>query len=194
MQPWSETDEKAPRKAFKIEEVIAHDEVRMQLPDSELNRVLGGGLVPGSVTLVAGEPGIGKSTLFLQCALQWKKATTLYVSGEESAQQVKLRAERIGAKNSQLYILNATNTDTIFSEIKKIKPGLVIIDSIQTLESPYVESAAGSVSQVRESRRGAAAICQDGECAGHHHWPYHKGRLHSGAESAGAHGRYGIAV
>ncbi len=151
MQPWSETEEKAPRKAFKIEEVIAHDEVRMQLPDAELNRVLGGGLVPGSVTLVAGEPGIGKSTLFLQCALQWKKATTLYVSGEESAQQVKLRAERIGAKNSQLYILNATNTDTIFSEIKKIKPGLVIIDSIQTLESPYVESAAGSVSQVRET-------------------------------------------
>ncbi len=151
MQPWSETDEKAPRKAFKIEEVIAHDEMRMQLPDSELNRVLGGGLVPGSVTLVAGEPGIGKSTLFLQCALQWKKATTLYVSGEESAQQVKLRAERIGAKNSNLYILNATNTDTIFSEIKKIKPGLVIIDSIQTLESPYVESAAGSVSQVRET-------------------------------------------
>ena len=151
MQPWSETDEKTPRKAFKIEEVIAHDEVRMQMPDGELNRVLGGGLVPGSVTLVAGEPGIGKSTLFLQCALQWKKAATLYVSGEESAQQVKLRAERIGVKNSQLYILNATNTDTIFSEIKKIKPGLVVIDSIQTLESPYVESAAGSVSQVRET-------------------------------------------
>jgi DNA repair protein RadA/Sms len=151
MRPWNEGDDKALRKAFRIEEVIAQDEVRMQMPDSELNRVLGGGLVPGSVVLVAGEPGIGKSTLFLQCALQWKKANTLYVSGEESAQQVKLRAERIGVTNNHLYLLNATNTDTIFSEIKKVKPGLVIIDSIQTLESPYVESAAGSVSQVRET-------------------------------------------
>jgi DNA repair protein RadA/Sms len=151
MQPWSASDEKAPRKAFRLEEVMPQAEARMMLPDAELNRVLGGGLVPGSVILVAGEPGIGKSTLFLQCALQWKKVTTLYVSGEESAQQVKLRAERIGAANSHLYLLNATNTDTIFSEIKKIKPGLVIIDSIQTLESPYVESAAGSVSQVRET-------------------------------------------
>jgi DNA repair protein RadA/Sms len=151
MRPWNEGDEKAPRKAFRIEEVIAQDEVRMQMPDPELNRVLGGGLVPGSVVLVAGEPGIGKSTLFLQCALQWKKANTLYVSGEESAQQVKMRAERIGVVNNHLYLLNATNTDTIFSEIKKVKPGLVIIDSIQTLESPYVDSAAGSVSQVRET-------------------------------------------
>lgn len=151
MQPWSASEGKAPRKAFRLEEVVPQSEARMMLPDAELNRVLGGGLVPGSVILVAGEPGIGKSTLFLQCALQWKKGTTLYVSGEESAQQVKLRAERIGAANSHLYLLNATNTDTIFSEIKKIKPGLVIIDSIQTLESPYVESAAGSVSQVRET-------------------------------------------
>jgi DNA repair protein RadA/Sms len=151
MQPWSEEDKPSPRKAFRIDDVKTQDEVRMQSPDSELNRVLGGGLVPGSVVLVAGDPGIGKSTLFLQCALQWKKVTTLYVSGEESAQQVKLRAERIGGANSHLYLLNATNTDAIFSEIKKIKPGLVIIDSIQTLESPYVESAAGSVSQVRET-------------------------------------------
>lgn len=151
MQPWSETASKEPRKAFRIEEVIVSDEPRWEMPDSELNRVLGGGLVPGSVILVAGEPGIGKSTLFLQCALQWKKGTTLYVSGEESAQQVKLRAERVGTKNENLYLLNATNTDTIFGEIKKVKPNLVIIDSIQTLESPYVESAAGSVSQVRET-------------------------------------------
>lgn len=143
-----ETTEK--RKAYRIEEVTAQEEYRQLLPDPELNRVLGGGLVPGSVVLVAGEPGIGKSTLFLQCALQWKQATTLYVSGEESAQQIKMRAERVGTQNSNLYLLNATDTNTIFQELKKVKPQLLIIDSIQTLESPFVESAAGSVSQVRE--------------------------------------------
>lgn len=143
-----ETTEK--RKAYKIDEITTQDEFRQLLPDPELNRVLGGGIVPGSVILVAGDPGIGKSTLFLQCALQWKQATTLYVSGEESAQQIRMRADRIGAKNSNLYLLNATDTNTIFQEIKKVKPQLLIIDSIQTLESPFVESAAGSVSQVRE--------------------------------------------
>lgn len=141
---------KEKRKAHRIDEVIIQQEVRIRFPDDELNRVLGGGMVAGAVTLVAGDPGIGKSTLFLQCALQWKRGITLYVSGEESDQQVKLRAERIGEKNPNLYILNATDTTTIFAEIKKIKPQLVIVDSIQTLESPYVESAAGSVSQVRE--------------------------------------------
>lgn len=150
MMPWDEAAGKSPRKAFLMDEVITLDEPRMILTDMELNRVLGGGMVPGSVILVAGEPGIGKSTLFLQCALQWQQSAILYISGEESAQQVKLRAERIGTVNKKLYLLNATNTDTIFSEIKKLKPGLVIVDSIQTMESPYVESAAGSVSQVRE--------------------------------------------
>ena len=145
-----DNEPKEKRKAHKIDEVVIEDEVRIQLPDNELNRVLGGGMVPGSVVLVAGEPGIGKSTLFLQCALQWKRGITLYVSGEESAQQVKLRADRVGVSNNNLYILNATDTTTIFAEIKKLKPQLVIIDSVQTLESPYVESAAGSVSQVRE--------------------------------------------
>lgn len=138
------------RKAHKLSEIVAQAETRMIAPDGELNRVLGGGVVPGSVILVAGEPGIGKSTLFLQSALQWNNINTLYVSGEESAQQVKMRAERIGIKNDNLYLLTATDTATIFKEIKKVKPQLVIVDSIQTLESPYVESAAGSVSQVRE--------------------------------------------
>lgn len=151
MQGWDDGAEKLSRKSFRLDEVLPQTETRIQLPDAELNRVLGGGLVPGSVVLVAGEPGIGKSTLFLQCALHWKKGVTLYISGEESAQQVKLRAERIGAANGQLYLLNATNTDNIFSEIKKLKPALVVVDSIQTLESPFVESAAGSVSQVRET-------------------------------------------
>jgi DNA repair protein RadA/Sms len=145
-----EDDNKEKRKAHKINEVQTQDELRLCLPDAELNRVLGGGLVPGSVVLIAGEPGIGKSTLFLQCALLWKDITTLYVSGEESAQQIKLRADRIGASNPNLYLLTATDTHTIFQEAKKLRPQLLIIDSIQTLESQYVESAAGSVSQVRE--------------------------------------------
>ena len=138
------------RKAHKLDEIIPQSDLRMTTPDSELNRVLGGGLVPGSVVLVGGEPGIGKSTLFLQCALLWQQIKILYVSGEESAQQVKLRAERVGAKNPNLFLLTATDTATIFQEVKKVQPQLLIIDSIQTLESPYVESASGSVSQVRE--------------------------------------------
>lgn len=147
---WDDEDHKQSRKALKIDEVTTAQEARMITPDTELNRVMGSGMVPGSVILVAGEPGIGKSTLFLQCALLWKNITTLYVSGEESAQQIKLRAERIGITNSNLFLLTATDTGTIFQEIKKIRPQFIIIDSIQTLESPYVESAAGSVSQVRE--------------------------------------------
>ena len=147
---WDADDAKENKKAHKLDEVVQSNEPRIEAPDAELNRVLGGGVVPGSVILVAGEPGIGKSTLFLQCALQWQNITTLYVSGEESAQQIKLRAERIGIHNKNLYLLTATDTNTLFQEVKRVKPELLIIDSIQTLESPYVESAAGSVSQVRE--------------------------------------------
>jgi DNA repair protein RadA/Sms len=146
---WEE-ESKEQRKAHKLDELVIQKEHRLLTPDTELNRVLGGGLVPGSVVLVAGEPGIGKSTLFLQCALQWKTITTLYVSGEESAQQIKMRADRVGVSNPNMYLLNATDTNTIFQEVKKVRPQLLIIDSIQTLESPYVESGAGSVSQVRE--------------------------------------------
>ncbi len=150
-KPVAWQDEKqTPNKAYSIEDVIPQDEARMQMPDEELNRVLGGGMVPGSVILIAGEPGIGKSTLFLQCALQWKNITTLYVSGEESAHQIKLRADRLDMHNPNLFLLTATDTNTLFQEVKKVKPQLLIIDSIQTMESPYIESAAGSVSQVRE--------------------------------------------
>ncbi|GAA4465924.1 DNA repair protein RadA [Nemorincola caseinilytica] len=147
---WDDKDTRDKQKAHKLDDVVQVQEARFYSPDSELNRVMGGGIVPGSVTLIAGDPGIGKSTLFLQCALQWKTITTLYVSGEESAQQIKLRADRLGIRNNNLYLLTATDTATLFAEVKKVKPNLLIIDSIQTLESPYVESAAGSVSQVRE--------------------------------------------
>ncbi len=146
---WS--DEKLQgEKSKSIEHIISEEEVRVLTPDMELNRVLGGGMVQGAVVLVAGEPGIGKSTLFLQCALQWQGLRTLYVSGEESMHQIKMRAERIGIKNENLYLLTHTDTSAIFQEIKKLRPQWVIIDSIQTLESPYIESAPGSVSQVRE--------------------------------------------
>ena len=147
---WDDDNGKEKRKAHKLDEVVQSEQPRMQAPDGELNRVLGGGMVPGSVILIAGDPGIGKSTLFLQLALHWRSITILYVSGEESAQQIKLRADRIGVKNPNLYLLTATDTNTLFQEVKKVRPQLLIIDSIQTLESPYVESAAGSVSQVRE--------------------------------------------
>ncbi len=146
---WKE-EIKDSKKAHRLDDIETLEEERMLTPDVELNRVLGGGVVPGSVILVAGEPGIGKSTLFLQSALQWNNIKTLYVSGEESAQQIKLRADRINIKNENLYLLNATDTTTIFQEVKKLQPNLLIIDSIQTLESPYIESASGSVSQVKE--------------------------------------------
>lgn len=136
--------------AKSIEDIVTEEEIRVMLPDAELNRTLGGGLVMGSIVLVAGEPGIGKSTLFLQCALQWQQGKTLYVSGEESAHQIKMRADRLGVHNPNLYLLTATDTNLIFQEVKKIKPNWIIIDSIQTLVSPSIESAPGSVSQVRE--------------------------------------------
>ncbi len=137
-------------QAQPLDAIIDEREERLFFPDEELNRSLGGGLVPGSLTLIAGEPGIGKSTLFLQCALEWQSVRTLYVSGEESAHQIKMRANRLGISNPNLFLLTATDTQSIFKEIKKIKPQWVILDSIQTLESPLIESAPGSVSQVRE--------------------------------------------
>ena len=134
-----------------LSDVSITTEERLLTPDGELNRVLGGGIVPGSLVLVGGEPGIGKSTLFLQNALQLKNITTLYISGEESAQQIKMRADRLQITNDQFYLLTETSTETIFKEIKKLRPQLVIIDSIQTLQSPLIESAPGSVSQIRET-------------------------------------------
>src|SRR6478735_1759711 len=138
-------------KAVSLSEVSSTEEKRLLSSDAELNRVLGGGIVRGSIVLVAGEPGIGKSTLFLQNALQMKDVTTLYVSGEESEQQIKMRADRLKIHNEQFYLLTETSTQTIFQEIKKLKPQLVIVDSVQTLQTNLIESSPGSISQIRES-------------------------------------------
>ena len=123
---------------------------RIPLPSKELNRVLGGGLVPGSLVLLGGEPGIGKSTLVLQNILSIKSRRVLYVSGEESAMQLKMRADRIGRPGDTCYIVCETSLETIMNHIEQVQPGLLIVDSIQTISSDELDSAAGSVSQVRE--------------------------------------------
>ena len=133
----------------RIQEIDTDKEPRISTNDSELNRVMGGGLVPGSITLLGGEPGIGKSTLLLQISLQIK-GKVLYVSGEESQKQIKLRAERIDLQNTNCYVLSETVTQKIFKQIKLLDPDIVIIDSIQTLQTQYIESSSGSVSQIKE--------------------------------------------
>ncbi len=143
-------EEKRSNKTVLLNNVTSTSEDRLLTPDLELNRVLGGGIVGGSIVLVAGEPGIGKSTLFLQIGLQLSGITTLYISGEESEQQIKLRADRLKIANDHFYLLTETSTNILFQEIKKLKPQLVIIDSIQTLQSNFIESSPGSVSQIRE--------------------------------------------
>ncbi|MDD4846213.1 MAG: DNA repair protein RadA, partial [Petrimonas sp.] len=133
-----------------LREIRAEQEPRIDMNDEELNRVLGGGLVPASLVLIGGEPGIGKSTLVLQTMLKLGEIRTLYVSGEESARQLKLRADRIGIENDNCLIVCETNLDEIFKHIKNISPQLVIVDSIQTVYSDAMESSPGSISQVRE--------------------------------------------
>ncbi len=136
-----------------LSEIQSGSEIRIIAPDGELNRVLGGGIVPGSLILIGGEPGIGKSTLMLQVALALKKLRVLYITGEESDQQVKMRAERIQSKDTAsntFFILTETNTKNIFLAIEQSEPQLVIVDSIQTLHSSLLDSAAGSIGQVRQ--------------------------------------------
>lgn len=136
-------------KPQQLSEISSTPQVRLNTTDQELNRVLGGGIVPGSLTLLGGEPGVGKSTLMLQLALKLPEKT-LYVSGEESAQQIKMRAERINPNSKNCFILTETKTQLIFKHIANLNPSIVIIDSIQTLQTEYIESAAGSISQIRE--------------------------------------------
>lgn len=137
-------------KPVPISRIEALEEPRIHMPSEELDRVLGGGLTAGSLTLIGGEPGIGKSTLILQNILSMRGKTILYVSGEESAHQLKLRADRIGKVADNTFILCETDIDRIFTQIENVQPGLVVIDSIQTIASEDIESAAGSVSQIRE--------------------------------------------
>ena len=134
-----------------IKEITNAEEQRIVLPYEELNRVLGGGLVLGSLVLVGGEPGIGKSTLLLQTALQLTNKKVLYVSGEESQTQIKMRADRIGIRNEQCLILTETDTQEILKHFKEVQPDIVVVDSIQTLSSPYVDATAGSITQIRET-------------------------------------------
>ena len=137
-------------KAQAVNDIRPLDQQRVAMPSAELNRVLGGGLVAGSLVLLGGEPGIGKSTLVLQNLLSIKSKTILYVSGEESATQLKLRADRIGRGRDNCFIVCETARETIFAHREELQPGILVVDSIQTIASDALESAAGSVSQVRE--------------------------------------------
>ena len=147
---WNDIKENGRQRTVTLNQVVTNKEERLITDDPELNRVLGGGIVAGSIILVAGEPGIGKSTLFLQNGLTLTNKRVLYISGEESEQQIKMRADRLKLQNDTFFLLTETSTQTIFNEIKKISPELLIIDSIQTLHTPYIESSPGSVSQIRE--------------------------------------------
>ncbi|MGZ0015881.1 DNA repair protein RadA [Yeosuana sp. AK3] len=149
--PWKTSDSTLKRisKPLLIQDIDTSQEARLDTFDAEFNRVLGGGIVPGSLILLGGEPGIGKSTLLLQVSLKLPYKT-LYVSGEESQKQIKMRAERITSGHTNCYILTETKTQNIFKQIEALQPDIVVIDSIQTLHSDYIESSSGSISQIKE--------------------------------------------
>lgn len=149
---WKSQSASGPKRAskpLKINDIDTSQDARVDTQDQEFNRVLGGGIVPGSLVLLGGEPGIGKSTLLLQIALNLP-FKTLYVSGEESQKQIKMRAERINPSNNNCFVLTETKTQNIFKQIASLQPDVVIIDSIQTLHSDYIESSSGSISQIKE--------------------------------------------
>jgi len=137
-------------KPTLVSDIDYTNEKRIVTNDNELNRVLGGGIVPGSLILLGGDPGIGKSTLLLQFALSSKSKKILYVSGEESEKQIKMRAERINRNSEHCYILTETSTQNIFQQIEKLQPDILVVDSIQTLHTANIDSSPGSVSQIRE--------------------------------------------
>ena len=146
---WQRSDKKTGPRPLTLTEIVSGSTQRTVTPDEEFNRVLGGGLVAGSVVLLGGSPGIGKSTLSLQLALRLPMKT-LYISGEESAEQIKMRAERLEGAQSSCYILTETNVSKVLQQADKLAPQLLIVDSIQTLSSPYLDSMPGTVSQIRE--------------------------------------------
>ena len=150
LQVFAKNEKGASNKSILLQDVGTIEHPRIPVAGKELTRVLGGGIVPGSLVLFGGEPGIGKSTLMLQVALRLKHLKILYVSGEESEQQIKMRADRIGITTENCFILQETNTQNIFLQINEVQPQLVIIDSIQTLHTSFIDSSPGSVSQVRE--------------------------------------------
>lgn len=153
MEAWKRGGGEAGKRGgvpVKVLEIKSEEGKRETTQNGELDRVLGGGLVPGSIILVGGEPGIGKSTLMLQVALQMKGRKILYVTGEESAQQIKMRAERLKVKNDECYIMTETGTAQILHHADEIRPEMIIIDSIQTLQTDILDSPAGSISQIRE--------------------------------------------
>ncbi|MCH2235297.1 MAG: DNA repair protein RadA [Crocinitomicaceae bacterium] len=148
--PFSKNTSNRVSKPQRITDVEQKELQRISLKDQELNRVFGGGLVPGSIVLFGGEPGIGKSTLVLQVALQEQDKTVLYVSGEESEEQISMRADRLGLKNENCFVLTETSLTNIFSQIEAVQPNFLVVDSIQTMHSDYLESSPGSISQIKE--------------------------------------------
>lgn len=148
--PFSSSTTQRASKPHRLNEIEKLEERRMMLQDNELNRVLGGGIVPGSLVLFGGEPGIGKSTLLLQVAVRETNKKILYISGEESEQQLSMRADRIGKSNENCFVLTETSMQNIFIQVEAVQPDILIIDSIQTLQSNNLESSPGSVSQIKE--------------------------------------------
>lgn len=146
---WSTSQKGEASKAVPIQKIHSGKTHRLVTPDGELNRVLGGGVVPGSLVLIGGQPGIGKSTLMLQVALQLN-VRVLYVSGEESEEQIKMRADRLSAAGSDCFVLTETNTSKILQQAQEIQPQLMVVDSIQTMSTPFLDSAPGGIAQVRE--------------------------------------------
>lgn len=193
---WSvgRSDVKRDARPLNIREVEYSARQRMSSADAEFDRVLGGGIVPGSLMLLGGEPGIGKSTLMLQIALRAAGLRTLYVSGEESAEQIKMRAERIGIVNEDCYILPETNLDAIFTQAAALEPQLVVIDSIQTLYTERAEASAGSITQIRECAAELIALRQGKRRPGGVDRPYHQGRCVGRAKDIGTHGGCCLAV